>query len=273
MRDGPIPLRRLYLLRPSPELLDCAPGAGGRGCAVLVTGGWRELRIALRRSGPLDVAIVDPFGPGGREAGLAEELRDLLLELRSAIVIAELDVDPGTVPILRTLHQWGASDVIDRPQYCTVPALESVLRRCVLSRAATCTELALPLGSTPDSRIIAARALRVLVTGGGPRELAAGFGESELEMVLWCRKAGLPDPERLIEWFRLLWSAGLLADPTRSLQAIAEGAGYAGADALLGSALDLAGICPEEVRERAVPERCRRVFQAEVADLASDDAD
>src|SRR3712207_2487203 len=107
---------------------------------------WESLRAALPDTPPAALLLVDPYSYGGRDAPqLAQELRALLWEFPSATVVAAMELLPGRSHDVRTLGEWGVTDILAIGEEDTQEAmirrlrsaqgkpLQNLLQRCLPS--------------------------------------------------------------------------------------------------------------------------------------------
>lgn len=262
----PVP-RSLLLLHPDERLATDLSRVPGLPYRVQRVPDWRTLKEVLGRSTPTTLAVVYPFGTGGADGGLSEELRDLLREFPSATVVAALHVEPTRPGELETLLQWGIADWLDLVREETPAAITRRLRALWVRPVQRLLQRALPRGVPSRARMLLSVAVETVAAGGQAPEMAAALGVTERTVPRWCERADLPPPRRLLAWLRLLLAADLLDDPGRSIESVARATGYAGAQSLKTALRNLLGASARELRARGAFDVVASAFAKELFDL------
>ena len=74
---------------------------------------WESLRAAISDAPPAALLVVDPYAAANGDAmQLSPQLRALLWEFPSATVLAAMELRPGRSHDVRTLGEWGVTDII-----------------------------------------------------------------------------------------------------------------------------------------------------------------
>ena len=236
----------------------------GFQCSFVAT--WDRLREAVVASPPTAILVVDPYSPAPPgSCGLSSDLRSLLLEFPSATVLAAMDVPPGRSGDLRTLGEWGVTDVIcldedDTPEavYRRLRAVEGRTLQALLQRT-------LPPMMSGRARMLMMTAAEVVSVGGKGRDLARRLHLSERTVLRWAERAGLPAPRRMLAWMRILLAAVLLDDPGRTVLSVAHACGYSSDSSLRRAMQDFLGTGPSALRKEGAFGRASRVFLGELA--------
>jgi AraC-like DNA-binding protein len=214
---------------------------------------------------PAAIVIVDPYaGAADRPPRLSPDLRTLLWEFPSATVLAALDVQPGHTRDLRTLGEWGVTDVVVLSEDDTHEALHRRLRSVEGRTLQRLLEGALPAMLSGRTRLMMMTAAEVVAAGARARELARRLHLSERTVLRWSSRAGLPPPRRLLAWMRILLAASLLDDPGRSVLAVAHACGYASDSSLRRAMQDFLGTGPTALRRQGAFTRASTRFLEEL---------
>ena len=256
-----LPPRPLLVLHSNGAFRDRVKRIGGRGfhCAFLPD--WDRLRQAVVAAPPAAIIIVDPYSLDGR--GLSAELRRLLWEFPSATVLAALSIRPGQSRDLRTLGEWGVTDIIALDEDDTQEAIYRRLRSVEGRSLQTLLERTLPPLLSGRTRMLLMTAAEVVAMGGKARELARRLHLSERTVLRWSERGGLPPPRRLLAWMRILLAASLLDDPGRTVLAVAHACGYASDSSLRRAMQDFLGTGPSALRREGAFPSASRLFLEE----------
>ena len=239
-------------------------GARGFRCTFVAT--WSELREAVIASPPAAILIVDPYAPRGRGAPeLCSDLRSLLLEFPSATVLAALAVPPGRSRDLRTMGEWGVTDIICLDEDDTPEAVYRRLRSVEGRTLQALLDRTLPPLLSGRARMLMMSAAEVVSIGGKGRDLARRLHLSERTVLRWAERAGLPAPRRMLAWMRILLAAALLDDPGRSVLSVAHACGYSSDSSLRRAMQDFLGTGPSALRREGAFPIAARVFLEELA--------
>ncbi|HEX2078619.1 MAG TPA: helix-turn-helix domain-containing protein [Longimicrobium sp.] len=209
---------------------------------------------------------MDPYEGSGREdPRLSPELRTLLWEFPSATVLAALDIRPGRSRDLRTLGEWGVTDIISLAEDDTHEAIYRRLRSVEGRSLQTLLERTLPPMLSGRTRMLMMTAAEVVAVGGKGRDLARRLHLSERTVLRWAERAGLPPPRRLLAWMRILMAASLLDDPGRSVLSVAHACGYSSDSSLRRAMQDFLNTGPSALRRQGALPLASRVFLEELA--------
>ncbi|HEU0301705.1 MAG TPA: helix-turn-helix domain-containing protein [Longimicrobium sp.] len=216
-------------------------------------------------SPPAAILVVDPYEGSGRDdARLSPELRTLLWEFPSATVLAALDIRPGRSRDLRTLGEWGVTDIISLAEDDTHEAIYRRLRSVEGRSLQTLLERTLPAMLSGRTRMLMMTAAEVVAVGGKGRDLARRLHLSERTVLRWAERAGLPPPRRLLAWMRILMAASLLDDPGRSVLSVAHACGYSSDSSLRRAMQDFLSTGPSALRRQGALPLASRVFLKEL---------
>jgi AraC-like DNA-binding protein len=259
------PPRPLLIMHSNGALREHVRRIGGRGYQCTFLGGWEDLRAAVISSPPAAILVVDPYAGSGRDdPQLSPELRTLLWEFPSATVLAAMDLRPGRSRDLRTLGEWGVTDVISLAEDDTQEAIYRRLRSIEGRSLQRLLERTLPPMLSGRTRMLMMTAAEVVAVGGKARDLARRLHLSERTVLRWAERAGLPAPRRLLAWMRILLAASLLDDPGRSVLSVAHACGYSSDSSLRRAMQDFLGTGPSALRREGAFPMAARVFLDEL---------
>jgi AraC-like DNA-binding protein len=239
-------------------------GVRGYQCAFVAT--WDRLREAVVEAPPTAILVVDPYSPATPgSCRLSSDLRSLLLEFPSATVLAAMDVPPGRSGDLRTLGEWGVTDVICLDEDDTPEAVYRRLRSVEGRTLQALLQRTLPPMMSGRARMLMMTAAEVVSVGGKGRDLARRLHLSERTVLRWAERAGLPAPRRMLAWMRILLAAVLLDDPGRTVLSVAHACGYSSDSSLRRAMQDFLGTGPSALRKEGAFGRASRVFLGELS--------
>lgn len=259
------PPRPLLILHTNGAFRDHLRRLGTRGfhCSFLAT--WDRLREAVIAAPPAAILVVDPYtGAAPPQPQLSSDLRSLLLEFPSATVLAALDLLPGRSRDLRTLGEWGVSDVICLNEDDTHEAVYRRVRAVEGRTLQTLLQRTLPPLMSGRARMLMMTAAEVVSVGGRGRDLARRLHLSERTVLRWAARAGLPPPRRMLAWMRILLAAALLDDPGRSVLSVARACGYASDSSLRRAMQDFLHTGPTALRREGAFGRAAAAFLDEL---------
>ena len=252
-------------MHPNGAFRDRVRRVGSRGYASTFPASWEELRAAVVASPAAAIVVVDPYaGAGRREQRLSPELRTLLWEFPSATVLAALEIRPGQSRDLRTLGEWGVTDIISLAEDDTPEAIFRRLRSVEGRSLQTLLERTLPAMLSGRTRMLVMTAAEVVAVGGKGRDLARRLHLSERTVLRWAQRAGLPAPRRLLAWMRILLASSLLDDPGRSVLSVAHACGYSSDGSLRRAMQDFLGTGPSALRRQGALPLASRAFLREL---------
>ncbi len=261
----PAVARPLYVLHQNVPFREQVKRVGGEifHCRFLAT--WQAVREAMADAPPATLVVVDPYETDFRDAGqLAPELRTLLWEFPSATVVAALRIRAGCSHDLRTLGEWGVTDIIALEEDDTPDAIARRLRAAQGRPLQGLLDRALPHSVSGKSRTLLMAAAEVVSTGGRGKDLARSLHLSERTVLRWTERAGLPPPRRLMAWMRILLAASLLDDPGRTVLSVAYACGYSSDSSLRRAMQDFLGTIPTDLRREGAFLLASRLFVDEL---------
>ena len=216
--------------------------AGGVFHAVRAARGWAELTAWASESAAA-VAFVDPWHGG---AFGALEIRRLRERAPAVAVVALADFTGRPAADAFSLAVLGVREMV-----CTArDAGPAELVRCLrehLNRGPL-EELVDALASVVPASVHRwlAPALRTLSASPAVPDLARAAGCSPRTLRRGLQAAGLPSPEQLLGWRRLLHAARLL-DDGRSADSVARALEFSSGSALRKSLKQVTGLRPREL--------------------------
>lgn len=260
--------RPLFVLHQNAPFRDRVRKVGGKAYRCRFVSTWEALREAVAGAPPAALVVVDPYEESRREnVQLSPDLRALLWEFPSATVVAAMEIRPGRSHDLRTLGEWGVTDVISLEEDDTLEAISRRLRAAQGRPLQSLLDRSLPPSMTARARSLLMTAAEVVSMGGRGRDLARALHLSERTVLRWSERAGLPPPRRLMAWMRILLAASLLDDPGRTVLSVAYACGYASDSSLRRAMQDFLGTIPTTLRREGAFSRASRTFLAELAEL------
>lgn len=182
---------------------------------------WAAVRALARWAPASTVVVLDATDPAP-DPGIA----DLVRRHPLLSVVPVLRFDRGRDATVRRLLQWGASDVIDLALEATPAALIRRLDRVHARPLKRRLEPLLPATLSRAGRTILWAAVDAVADAQGAPELAVRFETRARTVADWCRREGLPLPQQLLSWLRVLLALALLEEPDRTLANAAICAGY-----------------------------------------------
>jgi AraC-like DNA-binding protein len=229
---------------------------------------WESLRAAISDAPPAALLVVDPYVPGnGDVMQLSPQLRALLWEFPSATVLAAMELRPGRSHDVRTLGEWGVTDIIAIGEEDTHEAISRRLRGAQGRPLQNLLQRCLPSAMSGRARTLLMAAAEVVSMGGRGRDLARSLHLSERTVLRWSERSGLPPPRRLMAWMRILLAASLLDDPGRTVLSVAFACGYSSDSSLRRAMQDFLGTIPTTLRREGAFSRASRLFLEELDDI------
>jgi len=259
--------RPLYLLHSDAVLHQQVQRAGAEHFRCIAVPGWEALSAVLETAPLSAVSIVDPYAesPGRKE--LSDRLRPLLERFPAATVLAALEVEPSRFHDLRTLGEWGITDVIALDGRDSTASIARKLRTAEGRPTRSLLDHSLAALLSARGRAVLDAALELAATGGTGRDLADALHLSERALLRWCERAHLPPPRRVMAWMRILRAAELLDHPEMTVLRVAHTCGYATDSSLRRAFQELTGHTPSEMRSRGAFAVAAEAFVAELVRL------
>jgi AraC-like DNA-binding protein len=263
----PPPPRPLLVLHTNGAFRERVRRVGPRGFQCTFLTSWDRLRQAVVDSPPAAIVIVDPYADASSAADpqLSPELRALVWEFPSATVRAALEIRAGRSRDLRTLGEWGVTDIISLVEDDTHEAIYRRLRSVEGRSLQTLLERTLPPLLSGRTRMLMMTAAEVVSVGGRARELARRLHLSERTVLRWTERGGLPPPRRLLAWMRILLAASLLDDPGRTVLSVAHACGYSSDSSLRRAMQDFLQTGPSALRREGAYPTASRAFLKELS--------
>jgi hypothetical protein len=193
---------------------------------VVRVASWRTLFFQAAASSPNTVLCVDPYFGSARDA-IAPELTGLLLLLPSARVVAAMDLSTVRVEHVLELGRLRVAEVVGRAPGDVRGAMQRIQR---LSHPPLVARLdrAFEGRVDPGVRALIRTAAELAGSGGRTTTLAGRLYVSERTLLRACVRMGIPGPNRLMAWTKVLHAVALLDEPGRCLQDVAMAAGFGG---------------------------------------------
>jgi AraC-like DNA-binding protein len=255
--------RPLLVLHRDAGFRERVRAAAARGESCSFYGDWEALHAAIAAAPPSALLVVDPYaGDGSGE--LSPQLRSLLWEFPSSTVLVAMELRRGCSHDIRTLGEWGVSDVIGIGEEDTPDGIALRLRAAQGRPLQNLLQRSLPPTVSARARTLLMSAAEIVANGGRGRDLARALHLSERSVLRWSRRAGLPPPRRLMAWMRVLLAASLLDDPGRTVLSVAHACGYASDSSLRRAMQDFLGTVPTGLRREGAFLRASRMFLQEL---------
>ncbi len=129
-----------------------------------------------------------------------------------------------------------------------------------------CTRVARRFFGAPASvrgHLILPAAVATVAEGGDSRDLAMRLGIERRTLSIYCTRAQLPPPRRLLAWTRLLLASSLLDEPHRQVNEIARLCGYSNANALRTAFPQFLGRSPRRLRQQGAFAAAQEAFRSD----------
>lgn len=207
--------------------------------------GWGELAAWAAAPGAGRLAVVDPYH-GGRFAGA--EIGGLRERAAGVEVVALADFTRRAAADAFTLARLGVREIVCTGEPDAAGMVAAALR-AHLNRGAVEEVVAALAGTVAPAvhRWLAPVLLSAADEAGTVARLARAARCSERTLRRTLRGAGLPAPEELLAWRRLL-HAGRLLEDGRSADSVARALDWSSGSALRKSLKRLTGLRPGELR-------------------------
>ncbi|HEX2091034.1 MAG TPA: helix-turn-helix domain-containing protein [Longimicrobiaceae bacterium] len=245
--------------------------AGADRFECITVPGWEALLDSLTHAPVTSLVVVDPYAgtPGRRE--LAPELRILLTRYPCVTVLAALEIGPGRFHDLRTLGEWGVSEIIALDRDETTESISRKIRAAQGRLVRSFLTSSLPFHIPSRGRAVLSAAVEVAAKGGQGSDLAAALHLSDRSLLRWCERSHLPAPRRVLAWMRVLLAAELLDHPEQSVMNVAHTCGYATDSSLRRAMQEFTGRTPTELRKVGAFRAAAESFLAEIREHSGSD--
>jgi AraC-like DNA-binding protein len=196
--------------------------------------GWHTLFYQAASSPASTVICVDPYF-GAKRRALAPELSGLLLLLPSARVVATVDL--STVPLedVLELGRLGVAEVVGRGPADVRAALQRI-QALTQPRLVARIDRAFEGRVDPGIRALIRTAAELAGSGSRTSTLAGRLYVSDRTLLRACDRMGIPGPQQLMTWTKVLHAVALLDEPGRRVRDAARAAGF-GSDRSMRRAL------------------------------------
>jgi AraC-like DNA-binding protein len=233
----------LASLLPTPRALTRLAGAVGSWHDIQACSTWSELEAACEQR-PVSLAVVDLYADGSANFDAVRRLRT---RFGTTNIVAYVEAQADAVRDLFDLGRAGVVglvllDVDDRPR-----TLRQIVDRAQARGAAVDIRRYL-IGHSPVVR----DAVLVAVTRAHERLTADRLAEivavSRRTLSAELADVGLPPPNKLVTWGRLIVAAQMLTDHQRSADAVARALDFPSGSAFRNSCQRYLGLRPHEIR-------------------------
>lgn len=221
---------------------------------------WRSLYREAAHAPCTSVVCVDPYV--GSRRGPAPELGGLLLLLPSTRVVATVDLSAVPVDDLLTLGRLGVAEVVGR---AAVDVRDAVQRIQALAQPPLVARIdrAFEGRIDPGVRALIRTAAELAGHGAPAPRLADWLYVSPRTLTRACTRLGIPAPQHLMGWTRVLHAVVLLDEPGRRPRDAAHAAGFASERSLRRAVQRYLGCSLESLRRGgALPRAVRRFVRS-----------
>ena len=195
--------------------------SGESGPNVTRVASWTELHSSVRAR-LLRAVIVDPYFGGSLSLGRLEVFRT---SFPYTPVLALARFGETAPQDILELGRVGVTRAVDLEECRTLANLDLVVRTTSSGEACDCFLRCCNITKHEGVRHLIARFFATPTSIRNSTELAAAYGRHAKTLRLHLLEEGLPGPERLIAWIRIVTAASLLREPERSTRAVATAAG------------------------------------------------
>jgi AraC-like DNA-binding protein len=241
--------------------------ASGAGHALHLASSWPDLFDRAARAGA-GVAFVDPYHGGAFAAGEVAGLRARFPAVEVvgyADAFGQVATDAFELAVLgaRAVVAPGAPGASARVREC----LDAYVGATLLDEAIAPVVARVP----PAARGWVRAALRSASPPASVAELARAAHCTPRTLHRILTRAGLPAPDELLAWGRVLNAARLLEDPQRGVASVALALGYSSGSALRRTLRRLTGLRPGELAAAGGVRRVAELFMTRCGTGGLDD--
>ena len=212
---------------------------------LVVAAGWTEF-LEMCESAPVTTAVIDLKDYG---QPTFDELRQFRLRHGSTALVLYIDGPGVSVQDVFEAGRFGFDAMVVAGEGDDPGALQQVIERAMARGAGEL--LRKGLGDTaPTARDAALACVARAHERLSPEKLARLLGVRRRALTERLVRAGLPAPQRLIAWGRLIVAGRLLEDPDRKADAIAMTLDFPSGSAFRNTCQRYLGATPQEIRER-----------------------
>lgn len=192
---------------------------------VVRVSSWRSLFFQIASLPASTVVCADPYF-GAKRPAIAPELSGILLLLPSARVVAALDLSSAPVEDVLEMGRLGVREVVGR---APMDVRAAVQRIQVLAQPALVARIdrACEGRVEPGVRALIRTAAELVGAGARTGTLAGRLYVTERTLLRACTRMGIPGPQQLMGWTKVLHAVALLDDPGRRVRDAASACGFA----------------------------------------------
>ena len=222
---------------------------------------WQEF-LTLCDSAPVVAAVIDLHDYADPTF---DPLRQFRMRHGSAAMILYVASPPVAVRDVFEAGRFGFDAIMVAGHDDSAAQIVDVIERAM---ARGVVELVRPVvgGATPVARDAALAVVARAYERLSPETLARLLGVRRRALTDSLAEGGMPAPQRLIAWGRLIMAARLLEDPDRKADAIAMTLDFPSGSAFRNACQRYLGCTPQEVRARG---GAAYVIQAFASELSS----
>lgn len=225
---------------------------------------WTEF-VEVCQSSPVTAAVIDLADYGHPTF---DELRQFRLAHGSTALVLYIAVPPVSVQDVFEAGRFGFDAMVVADIGDDAPALQSVIERAMARGVGELLRRGLG-DAVPTARDAALACVARAHERLSPEKLSRLLGVRRRALTDRLVRAGLPAPQRLIAWGRLIVAGRLLEDPDRKVDAIAMTLDFPSGSAFRNTCQRYLGATPQEVRARGGADYVVGAFLRTIARAAS----
>ena len=212
---------------------------------LVVATSWTEF-VEVCQSAPVTAAVIDLKDYG---QPTFDELRRFRLAHGSTALVLYISVPPVSVQDVFEAGRFGFDAMVVAEVGDDAESLQSVIERAMARGVGDLLRRGLG-DAAPTARDAALACVARAHERLSPEKLSRLLGVRRRALTDRLVRAGLPAPQRLIAWGRLIVAARLLEDPDRKVDAIAMTLDFPSGSAFRNTCQRYLGATPQEVRAR-----------------------
>ena len=227
---------------------------------LVIASTWTEF-LELCASAPVMAAVIDLKDYA---QPTFDELRQFRLRHGSTALVLYISVPPVSVQDVFEAGRFGFDAVVVADIGDEAPALQAVIERAMARGVGELLRKHLR-DAVPTARDAVLACVARAHERLSPEKLSRLLGVRRRALTDRLVRAGLPPPQRLIAWGRLIVAARLLEDPDRKVDAIAMTLDFPSGSAFRNTCQRYLGATPQEVRARGGADYVVAVFLGRIA--------
>ena len=209
-----------------------------------------------------DVALWHLGAPSDADPASVTALRRFRSSSPRTVILAYCSVSMRVAPLLVAAGRAGIDDVLLRGYDDLSESIRHRLAQDNLTDASRRILVRIGMRAGPAWGVFAHCVRRAATTVLTVEQLAQELGVHRKTLHNWLRAAGLPSPERIIGWSRLLLAATLLEASSRSVSSVALTVGFSSEAAFRSMLARYTGLKSRDLRVRDGSNRLLDAFHA-----------